>query len=57
VAGLDGDGALGPDAPGVVATARATPTRRIVAVHLDGASFVVLRKATAAPGYVRGLSE
>ena len=45
MAGLDGDGALGPDAPRVVATARATPTRRIVAVHLDGASFVVNRLA------------
>ena len=45
MAGLDGDGALGPDAPGVVATARAAPTRRIVAVHLDGVSFVVNRVA------------
>jgi succinate dehydrogenase / fumarate reductase, cytochrome b subunit len=45
VAGLDGDGALGPDAPGVVGTARAAPTRRIVAVHLDGVSFFVNRVA------------
>jgi succinate dehydrogenase / fumarate reductase cytochrome b subunit len=45
VAGLDGDGALGPDAPGVVAGTRAAPTRRIVAVRLDGVSFVVNRLA------------
>jgi succinate dehydrogenase / fumarate reductase cytochrome b subunit len=45
VAGLDGDGSLGPDAPGVVATTRAVPTRRIVAVHLDGVSFVINRLA------------
>ena len=45
MAGLDGDRALGPDAPGVVATTRAGPTRRIVAVRLEGVSFVVNRLA------------